>query len=145
MTLVVRAIIELFRLVGREKELYQEILAFSILYNNSLVRIYGHYPMINGKDTTYYYHLIHNFVFIELDGKDKWAAYKFTKNVYDIWMPTHFKRIYLVINQVPPDINFEVSKLQSLEASRLSQVLEDQSLSQLSNPNITSLARNDDS
>jgi hypothetical protein len=145
MTLAVRAVVELFRLVGREKELHREILAFSISHNDSSVRIYGHYPVINGKDTTYYRHPIRNFVFTELNGKDKWAAYKFTKNVYDIWMPTHFKRICSVIDQVPPDINFEVSELQSSEASGLSQVLEDQSLSQLSNPDTTSLARNDDS
>jgi hypothetical protein len=40
--------------------------------------------MINGKKTTFYYYLIREFSFIELDGKEKWTAYKFTKNVYDI-------------------------------------------------------------
>ena len=28
-----------------------------------------------------------------LDGEDKWTAYRFTKNVYDTWMPAHFKNI----------------------------------------------------
>jgi hypothetical protein len=51
------------------------------------VRIYGHYPVINGKDTTYYRHPIHKFDFTALDGKEKWTAYKFTKNVYDICFP----------------------------------------------------------
>jgi hypothetical protein len=106
------------------------------------VRIYGHYPVINGKDTTYYRHPIHEFSFTALDGKEKWTAYKFTKNVYNIWMPTHFKRICSVIDELPPDINFEVSELQS-EASGLSKVFEDQSLSQQSNPDTTSLAEND--
>jgi hypothetical protein len=85
------------------------------------------------------------FDFTVLDGKEKWTAYKFTKNVYDTWMPTHFKRICSVINELPPDINFEVSELQSLEASRLSQVFEDQSFLQQSNPDTTSLAGHDDS
>ena len=67
--------------------------------------------MINGKDTTYYRHPIKEFSFTSEDGKEKWTAYKFTKNVYDIWMPTHFKRIYLVIDELPPNIKFEVSKL----------------------------------
>ena len=57
-------------------------------------------------------------------------------------MPTHFKRICSVIDKLPPNINFEVSKLQFSEASRLSQVFEDQSLS---NPNSTSLAGKGDS
>jgi hypothetical protein len=94
----VRAIVELFRLVDREKELHQEIPAFSISHDSSLVRIYGHYPIINGKDTTYYRHPIRKFDFIELDGRDKWTAYRFTKNVYEIWMPMHIKRIWLVID-----------------------------------------------
>lgn len=51
MTMAVRGIIELFRLVKREKELYREILAFLVSYNNRTVRIYGHYPVINGKKT----------------------------------------------------------------------------------------------
>jgi hypothetical protein len=48
MTLVVRGIVKLFRLIKREKELHQEILAFSISHNHEIVKIYGHYPVING-------------------------------------------------------------------------------------------------
>ncbi|PMD60370.1 uncharacterized protein K444DRAFT_652620 [Hyaloscypha bicolor E] len=107
MTMAVRGIIELFRLVKREKELYREILAFLVSYNNRTVRIYGHYPVINGKKTTFYRHPIREFSFTELDGKEKWTAYKFTKNIYDIWMPSHLKRICLVINELPPDLDFE--------------------------------------
>jgi len=137
MTMAVRGVVDLFRLVKREKELHREILAFSISHDDRTVRIYGHYPVINGKDTTYYRHPIHTFDFTALDGKEKWTAYKFTKNVYDTWMPTHFKRICSVIDKLPCDINFEVSELQSSEASGLSQVFDDQSLS-------ASLVGNDD-
>jgi hypothetical protein len=145
MTLAVRGIVELFRLVRREKELHREILAFSISHDDSSVRIYSHYPVINGKDTAYYRHPIHKFDFTALDGKEKWTAYKFTKNVYDIWMPMHFKRICSVIDNLPHNINFEVSELQPSEASGLSQVFEDQCFSQQSNPDTTSLVGNDDS
>lgn len=51
------------------------------------MRIYGHYPIIVGNKTIFYRHPIREFSFTELDGKEKWAAYKFTKNVYDIRMP----------------------------------------------------------
>jgi len=37
-------------------------------------------------------------------------AYKFTKNIYDIWMPTHLKRICSIIDDLPPDLDFEVSE-----------------------------------
>ncbi|KAF2395979.1 hypothetical protein EJ06DRAFT_534422 [Trichodelitschia bisporula] len=67
MTLAVRATVELFRLIGREMELHREILAFSISHDHRSVRIYGHYPVIDGKDTKYYRHLIREFSFTELD------------------------------------------------------------------------------
>jgi len=70
-TLAVRGIIELFRLIKRKRELYREILAFSILYNHRTVRIYGHYPIINRNKTTFYYYLIHKFSFTALDSKEK--------------------------------------------------------------------------
>jgi hypothetical protein len=129
MTLAVRGVVNLFRLVKREKELHQEILAFSISHNDSSVRIYSYYPVINRKDTTYYRHLINKFDFTARDGKEKWTAYKFTKNVYEIWMLIHLKRIYLVIDELLADINFEVSELLSSKASGLSQVFNNQSLS----------------
>ena len=123
MTIAVRGIVELFKLGKREKELHREILAFSISHDHRTVRIYGHYPIINGKKTTFYRRPIHEFSFTALDGKEKWTAYKFTRNVYDLWMPTHLKRICSVIDNLPPNIDFEVGE------SGLSQGLENYQLS----------------
>ena len=103
MTLAVRAIVEIFRYANREKEVHREILAFSVSHDDSYVRIYGHYPVIEGKETTFYRHRIRSFDFTELEGKDKWTAYKFTKNVYNTWMPEHFKRVCSVIDELPRD------------------------------------------
>lgn len=93
MTVAMRAVVELYKAVKREKELHREILAFSISHDHRAVRIYGHYPVINGDKATFYHDPIHTFDFTALDGKDKLTAYKFTKNVYDVWMPNHLKRI----------------------------------------------------
>ncbi|KAL8303413.1 hypothetical protein RB594_008408 [Gaeumannomyces avenae] len=122
MTLAVRAAVELFRAVEREREVHRQILAFSVSHDHSSVRIYGHYPVIAGKDTKYYRHPIHKFDFTALDGKDKWTAYRFTKNVYDTWMPAHFKNICSVIDQLPSELDFDVPPLS--EATGLSQELE---------------------
>jgi hypothetical protein len=104
MFLAARGVAELYRLVGREKEIHRQILAFSISHDHRLVRIYGYYPVVTGEDITYYRHPIHEFSLIALDGKEKWTAYRFTKNIYAIWMPNHFKRICSVIDQIPvPD------------------------------------------
>lgn len=136
MTMAVRGVVELFRLVKREKELHREILAFSVSHNHQTVRIYGHYPVIDGNKTTFYRHPIHKFDFTALDGKEKWTAYKFTKNVYDIWMPTHFERICSVIDDLPPDPDFEQSEPGE---SGLPQGLESHHLSGQSSHNAASL------
>lgn len=111
MAIAARAVFELFRLVGREAEVDRQILSFSISHDHRAVRIYGYYPVIEGKEVKYYRHPIRTFDFTELDGKEKWTAYRFTKNVYDLWMPSHFARICTAIDQIPPDIDFTVDPL----------------------------------
>jgi hypothetical protein len=127
MTLAVRGVVELFQLLNREKELDRELLGFSISHDHRTVRIHGHYLVIDGVKTTFYRHPIHTFDFTALDGKEKWTAYKFTRNVYDIWMPSHLKRICSVIDDLPSDLHFEVSQKSELGESRLSQGLESHS------------------
>ena len=65
MTVAVRALVELFGSVKREKELDREILAFSVSHDHRSVRIYGHYPVIEGDKTTFYRHPIRTFDFTE--------------------------------------------------------------------------------
>jgi hypothetical protein len=83
--------------------------------------------VIKGKDTAFYRHPIRTFDFTELEGKEKWSAYKFTRNVYDIWMPKHLDRIRSVIDELPSEFDFEVPLLP--EESGLSQDLESHHLS----------------
>lgn len=110
MTLAVRGVVEMFRLVKRERELDREIRAFSVSHDHRSVRFYGHYTVIKGKDTTFYRYLIHTFDIMALDGKEKWTAYKFTKNVYEMWMPAHLKRLCSVIDQLPSGLSFGPSE-----------------------------------
>ncbi|KAL7917247.1 hypothetical protein ACQKWADRAFT_326069 [Trichoderma austrokoningii] len=91
MTLAARGVVELFRLVGRETEVHRQILAFS--------------------EIKYYRYPIRNVSFIELDGQKRWVAYQFTKNIYDVWMPDHFKRITSAIDQIPANVDFGVQAL----------------------------------
>lgn len=124
MTIAVRSIVELYRAVKREKELDRVILAFSISHDHRSVRIYGHYPVINGDRVTFYRHAIREFSFVEMNGREKWTTYKFTKNIYDIWMPTHLKRICSAVDQLPSSLDFQVSDepgAQPEEATDLSQ------------------------
>lgn len=73
--------------------------------------MYGHYLVIDGKDTKYYRYPIHKFSFTALDGREKWTVYRFTKNVYDVWMPSYFKRLCSAIDKIPADLDFSVLQL----------------------------------
>lgn len=139
MTFTVRGIVELYRAVRRKKELHQEIHAFSISHDHSTVRMYGHYPLIEGDRTTFYRHYIRKFDITEQDGKEKWTAYKFTKNVYNMFMPAHLQRICSAIADLPAGIDFGL-----LQSASFSQELKPQS-SQQSNAKSTSLLEEDDS
>jgi hypothetical protein len=139
MTMAVRGIVELFRLVKRETEVHQQILAFSISHDHTSVRIYGHYPVVDGNKTTFYHHPIHKFDFTALDGKERWTAYKFTKNVYNIWMSSHLKRICSAVDDLPPDRNFKVCQQSELAESSLLQGLERHHLSDYSSQDAASL------
>jgi len=133
--IAVRAVVELFRAVKRENELHREVLAFSISHDHRSVRIYGYYAEIEESGTKYFRHPIHEFSFIALDGIEKWTAYRFTKNVYDNWMPKHFERICSAIDQIPADISFSVSHSElnyTEQSSGLSQDLSTYSIAQSS-------------
>ncbi|KAL9596297.1 MAG: hypothetical protein Q9219_005892 [cf. Caloplaca sp. 3 TL-2023] len=114
MTVALRAIVELFRMVKREKELHHKILTFSVSHDHCRVRIYGHYAIIDEDKTTFYRHNIQEFNFEVLDGKEKWTTYRFTRNVYDVWMPALHRLICSAIDQLP-SINFEVLQASELE------------------------------
>ncbi|PMD15913.1 hypothetical protein NA56DRAFT_681804 [Hyaloscypha hepaticicola] len=79
MTLAVRGIVELFRIVKREKELHLQILAFSVSHDYRTVRIYGHYPLIDGDKTEFYRYPIHDISFAL--GKEKWAILTYLERI----------------------------------------------------------------
>ena len=107
-SVAVKGIVELFRRLDRQRELHREILAFSVSHDNENVRIYGHYPVIDGDNGSYYRHAIHKFDITARDGKDKWTAYKFTRNVYDIFVPKLLGRLCSAIDQLPEHYVFNV-------------------------------------
>lgn len=100
----IRGLYTLFELVGREKELLREVNGFSISHNEEVVRIWGHYVALDGKDVRYYRHLIEKFHFTPSGrGDQRWKAYKFVRNIYDVWVPRHFERICSAIDMLPDD------------------------------------------
>lgn len=131
-SIILRGLYTVFRLVGRENELHRQINGFSISHNDVEVRIWGHYAIINEKDVEFYRHQIAGFgISPTARGDDRWTAYKFVKNVYDLWVPEHYKRICSVIDMLPADVNFNISELDqelSSSGSGMSQRFDDYSL-----------------
>ncbi|EKG13857.1 hypothetical protein MPH_08989 [Macrophomina phaseolina MS6] len=84
-------------------------------------------------EDTYHRHLIREFSFTEQRGKEKWTAYKFTKSIYEQWVPIHLARISSAIDQIPLDPDFSVghsSEPLFSDHTGLSQVIETHRLSQ---------------
>lgn len=110
MSIALRALVVLFRSVKREKEIDQKLLTFSISHDHMSVRIYGHYPVMNGNATTFWRKPIRQFSFTEQDGKEKWTTLRFVKNIYDHHSPNLHKLICSGIDDLPDDINFSLSQ-----------------------------------
>lgn len=137
MAVAVRGIVELFKLGKRESELHRELLTFSISHDHRTVRLYGYYPILDGRKINIYRHPIHTFDITALDGKEKWTTYNFTMGIY-IYSLTLIEKIRSVIDELPPDFNLEDSQKsepqssepQPSEHSGLSQQFETQPLAQ---------------
>lgn len=117
-SVAVKQVIDLYRAVFRERQLDRKILAFSVSHDYRDVRIYGHYAVIDGATTRFYRRLIDEFSIVSRDGKDKWTAYQFVKNVYDIFVPTHLERIRSALDQLPdPTLHQPSQQLSSVESA----------------------------
>ena len=125
-SIAVRALIELYRKVSREQELDQKILVFSVAHDPSFVKIYGHYAKIDGPKLRYFRHLIRSFDFTDADvedsagvlnRKDRWTAYRFTRKVYEYFVPKHLGRIRSALSPLveqSPESEYEFNNPEAL-------------------------------
>ncbi|WEW59834.1 hypothetical protein PRK78_005315 [Emydomyces testavorans] len=116
-TVALRGLATIFQLVGREHELHREINGFSISHSDKDVRIWGHYTVLNGRDFTFYRYPIAEFnISPTAEGDQRWKAYTFVRNVYDLWLPGHFRKICSAIDMLPADLDFEVADQPELQS-----------------------------
>lgn len=103
-TCALRSLVTLFRIVGREQELHRKVLGFSISHDNASVRIYGHYPIINGKNTTYHRCVISMFnITPTMEGDERWKTATFVQNIEDKHAVDLFKMICSAIDMLQPE------------------------------------------
>jgi hypothetical protein len=131
-TVAVRALVELFRIVGREHDLHREIIGFSLSHNDQDVRVFGHYAFITPTTTKFYRHPISHFNFTasEHQSDNRWASYSICRNIYDWAVNTHFPQISKVVDMIIRSMHPTSQGEGSLEsnASGLSQALQKSNL-----------------
>jgi hypothetical protein len=129
-SVAVKQVVDLYRKVSRQHELNRKILSFFISQDQEAVRIYGHYPVIDGDQTSLYHHTIKKFDITSETGKDKWTTYIFTRNLYDIYGPMHFERLRSAVDQLP-DLLPDQHQSQQSDLEVLSQPDEEESQSDI--------------
>jgi hypothetical protein len=112
-SVAVKQVVDLYRKVSRQHELNRKILSFSISHDQEAARIYGHYPVIDGGQTSVDRHTIKKFDITSETGKDKWTTYIFTRNLYDIYGPMHFERLRSAVDQLPSPLSDQHRSQQS--------------------------------
>ena len=85
----------------RPEEIHGKILAFSISHDHTMVKIYGHYALIEGDKATFYRHLVHSFDLTAMGGREKATAYNFIRKTYNTFVPPHLERIRNLIALLP--------------------------------------------
>jgi hypothetical protein len=107
MGLCLRGIVNLFKMVGREKEIDRQALGFSITHNVRTVVIWAHYPVVGSKTTTFHVHKVKRIFLSDSVGKAKWTPYKFALAIYEHWAPVLLSKLCSAIDQIPTDLNFD--------------------------------------
>jgi hypothetical protein len=129
MTIALRGVVELYRRAECVMDIHRRFLGFSISHDDRNVRIYGHYPEIDGENTSYYRYRIREFSCGDKDGEERWTPYTFVYNLYTQFAPMHIERIKKVVDLLPEPL------LQSFNsASLLDDQTESDSQAALSTP-----------
>ncbi|KAI9827228.1 MAG: hypothetical protein M1832_005366 [Thelocarpon impressellum] len=113
-SIAANAVVDLYRGLSRQHELHRELLAFSISHDHRTVRVYGHYALIDGRDASFYIEPVTTVDITSEHGKKRWTVYKFTRSVYDMFVPLHPERICSVVDQLPDPEVLEVERLSAL-------------------------------
>ena len=116
MTIALRIVVELHRRAGMLMTIHRKILGFSLSHDHGFVRIYAHYPHVDGDNMTYWRRIIREFSYADKDAQERATAYTFVWNVDTKFAPVHLKRLKQAISQLPDPVSqpFEIETLSSV-------------------------------
>jgi len=116
MTIALRIVVELHRRAGNLMAIHRKILGFSMSHDDGIVRIYAHYPHVDGDSTTYWRRTIREFSYADKDAQERATAYTFVWNVDTKFAPTHLERLKQAISHLPDPVSqpFEIETSSSV-------------------------------
>lgn len=100
MTIALRAVVEVYRQANMVTAIHRKTLGFSISHDEGTVRIYGHYPEIDGDRTTYYRSAIREFTYADNDARERVTSYTFVWNIYTRFATDHLRRLKEAISRL---------------------------------------------
>jgi hypothetical protein len=83
--------------------------------------MYGHYAVIIEGNISFYRYPIREFSITDQEGKEKWTAYQFTRNLYDSFVTIHLERICSAVDELPNPDRFLVEQLSQQSESQEAQ------------------------
>ena len=94
-SMAANAIIQLYRALDGDEvsDLSRQILVFSISHDNERVKLYGHFAVIDGENTTFYRYPIASFVLNFEENQGRKRTHDFVREIYHKFYPAHLKRI----------------------------------------------------
>lgn len=100
MTLAVRAVVELYKLVGREEELHRKVVAFAASHDDRVVRIYAYCPFFEGDGYSIWRHTVNELV---IGQRTKWITRDFVLNCLETFVPLHIARVRSALDDLEVD------------------------------------------
>ncbi|KAK1045246.1 hypothetical protein LTR74_018188 [Friedmanniomyces endolithicus] len=85
-------VIKLYQKVLAAAELHRRILVFSVSYNQRVVKIFGHFAMIEGDNITYHRHPLFETNLVD-DASNRTTPYQIALSIWKHFFPVHLARI----------------------------------------------------
>lgn len=108
-SVAVNAFVQFYKLWDQQSELDRRILAFSISHNHETVRLYAHYPRIDGARISFHREKITEYSIPDVSGAERYMVYNFTRNIYKMFVPIHLWRIQRVVDKMPIRVAYDPS------------------------------------
>lgn len=104
MCIAMRALCSVAQTANYLERVHRRILGFSISYDSERLKIHGYYPEIDDGEVAFYQWTIASLDYWKKH--DKWASYRFVKNLNREFLPIHTKRVMDLLVRIPVPKDF---------------------------------------